>query len=323
MGKEDAIFCMSGVLSQNIAAKIHHSVRKDDCTNSFICHHSSHLLLHEKEAFSSLLNLDAVVVQSSPEAMFQQPLMYNDVVVHLDAEPKPFMLIVECPHREIGGKITPWEDLVKMSEHCRRKGIAFHCDGARIWEAEAAYTADGIRTFHEFCSIFDSIYVSFYKGLGGVTGAMLLGTNAFVDEARVWSRRFGGNLYCQLPFAVSCWRGFEANSPSDFSCRLAKLKSVVAALTAESVTNFDGILEFDPPDPVVSMIHVYLHASAADACKARDLAFAETGISCFARTRPFVSPAHSQKTWIELNMVCHKCVFKMIISLLRSTIIIL
>jgi threonine aldolase len=53
----------------------------------------------------------------------------------------------------------------------------------------------------ELYSLFDTVYVSFYKGLGAVTGAMLLGsTSYFQDHARIWLRRFGGNLFSHLPY---------------------------------------------------------------------------------------------------------------------------
>lgn len=40
-----------------------------------------------------------------------------------------------------------------------------------------------------------------------MTGAMLVGSGPFVAEARVWLRRFGGNVYTSLPYAVSCLHG--------------------------------------------------------------------------------------------------------------------
>lgn len=40
-----------------------------------------------------------------------------------------------------------------------------------------------------------------------MTGAMLVGSDAFVAEARVWLRRFGGNVYTSLPYALSGLHG--------------------------------------------------------------------------------------------------------------------
>ena len=82
----------------------------------------------------------------------------------------------------------------------RTRGIyAYGMDGARLWEASAAYGCP----LADLCALFDSIYVSFYKGLGGLSGAMLMGTTEFISKARIWSRRFGDSLYTQMSNAVS------------------------------------------------------------------------------------------------------------------------
>ena len=114
-------------------------------------------------------------------------------------------MIIECPHREIGGKCTPLEELRAISKACRVAGIHLHMDGARIWEAQAFYSE--YCSFPDLCSLFDSIYVSFYKGLGAVTGSMLLSSTSNIVEYRPWLRRFGGNLFSQMPIAVSCYSG--------------------------------------------------------------------------------------------------------------------
>lgn len=299
IGKEDGIFLLSGVMSQNIIAKIHEKSRSS--SNKFVCHYSSHLLLHEHDGFSELLKVEPLIVPRR-ESLYQNYMSYDDVSPLLDSEPKPFMLIIECPHREIGGKVTPFVELEKMSEHCRRRGIAFHCDGARLWEAEAAFAEEG-KTLNEVTNLFDSVYVSFYKGLGGVTGAMLLGSTTDIAEARIWSRRFGGNVIRYLPYGLSCWKGFEENPPIQFTERRDKLRAVVAALTAESKTHFNSLLEFDPPVPCVSMIHVYIHASPEMVIAAKVHAEEETGINCFFGLRTPPAASGAGLSCFELNMV--------------------
>jgi threonine aldolase len=52
----------------------------------------------------------------------------------------------------------------------------------RLWEASAGYE----QSVSEICALFDSVYVSYYKGLGGLTGAMLLGKFPFIADSREW-----------------------------------------------------------------------------------------------------------------------------------------
>ena len=44
-------------------------------------------------------------------------------------------------------------------------------DGARLWECTPYYG----RTLAEIAGLFDTVYVSFYKGLGGLAGSALAG----------------------------------------------------------------------------------------------------------------------------------------------------
>jgi threonine aldolase len=52
-----------------------------------------------------------------------------------DLAKKPFALVVEVPHREVGGAVTSVEDLQAMRRLCDANGMKMHCDGARIFEA--------------------------------------------------------------------------------------------------------------------------------------------------------------------------------------------
>lgn len=53
------------------------------------------------------------------------------------------------------------------------------------------------------------MYVSLYKGLGGIAGSVLAGPQDILDEARVWRRRHGGTLSNLFPFAAAAQRGLE------------------------------------------------------------------------------------------------------------------
>jgi hypothetical protein len=177
---------------------------------------------------------------------------------------------------------------------------------ARLWEAQAFYQRD----LAEITALFDSVYVSFYKGLGAVTGAMLLGPTAFITEARVWLRRFGGNVFTAFPLALSCatqFRVFMAG-PDDrtFFRRADKLRRVVALLQVwdhrvyilgcgcpvhlEVVVVMQaelgeesaaGQFLFTPPAPHVCLVHAYIRGDADRIVRARDEVQRATGVRVF------------------------------------------
>ena len=290
LGKEDALFVPSGVMAQNIVM----CINKEEASggsNSFACSFSSHLLLHEQEAYKSLLGQEALVVQADLDCEIQTPLPLS---LHEKIEPilqrhGPHTLLVEVPEREIGGKCAPMKDLRALSASCKAHGVKLHCDGARLWEATSFYCneesnessdeEEGPVTLQELCGLFDSVYVSFYKGIGASTGAMLLGTASFIAKARVYLRRFGGNLFTQAPFAIDCMANYALNKAA-FPARKEKLCRVAAAITA--ITSND-LVRLDPPVPDVNMVHVYFQTDRLDVLlAAREAAIAKTGIACFA-----------------------------------------
>jgi threonine aldolase len=60
---------------------------------------------------------------------------------------------------------------VAQTDWARRRGIPTHLDGARLWECKPFYG----RAHAEIVALFDTVYVSFYKTLGGIAGAVLPG----------------------------------------------------------------------------------------------------------------------------------------------------
>ncbi|CAK4684666.1 hypothetical protein LEN26_018521 [Aphanomyces euteiches] len=291
VGKPRALFVPSGVMAQSIALKIY---QERSGRNAFVARYNSHLLTAEKDSYKHLLHLDALVVPRVDGVTTQSHIRYDEVVPHLDnVTTPPASIVIELPEREVGGRMIPFEELEWIVHHARERGVAVHMDGARLWEAEGAFD----HSLHEVAALFDSIYVSFYKGLGGITGAMLLGDDAFIEEAQVWLRRFGGNVYAQLPYAVSCWAAYRRHSHKDFVARRIKLQEVVAALI-EALGDASPV-RFDPPVPQVSMVHVFIKASVEKANAARDAAQEATGIRVYGGVWPSGVDGESK---YELNM---------------------
>ena len=76
LGKEDAIFVVSGTMSQGIAAKIHEA-SANFRSKSFVVHYSSHLLIHEQNSYPTLLNLNPIIVLPCSEGNELRPLEYR------------------------------------------------------------------------------------------------------------------------------------------------------------------------------------------------------------------------------------------------------
>lgn len=308
-GKEDAVFMPSGTMAQGIALKIH---SKNDGRNSalyeprFFCHHTSHLRLWEEDGHKELLGINAIEIDTRSSDFHVEPLRLKYLENAISEERTKLnhgnieyenlsqtglsTLLLELPHRELGGKLTPFEEIEGMKLLCEKEKIKFHCDGARIFEASAGYNM----SLKDMAAPFDSVYISFYKGLGAITGAMLMGSKDFCDEARIWLSRFGGNLYTLAPYAVSSMAGFrrhvllQTNTASDtevlsFDQKFKILQHLVHRIKTE--TKFDSNGSFDPQTPETNMVHVYLKAGCDDCINARDKVKEDLGCLLFSRIR--------------------------------------
>jgi threonine aldolase len=129
-----------------------------------------------------------------------------------DLEPiaeAPAAVLVELPQRDIGGWLPTWHDLEAQVAWAHGKGAAAHLDGARLWEAAAGYE----RTPAEVADLFDTVYVSFYKGIGAIGGCCVAGPADVVAEVREWRTRHGGTIFGLWPYAASCLASLRTRGP--------------------------------------------------------------------------------------------------------------
>jgi threonine aldolase len=228
----------SGVMAQQVALRMW--ADRSGCSNVGL-HPSNHVEVNEHRAYAHLHNLTVKLLGGK-----NSPILAKDL---RDCAEPLGTLLIELPLRRIGGILPSWNELQELMQLARSRGIRLHLDGARVWETQAYYG----RPFPEICRGFDSVYVSFYKGLGGFAGAMLLGTAEFIAEARIWQRRHGGNLVTILPLAVSAQLGFEK--------RIEKMKTYRerALSLAAALKTIDGVA-IKPDPPQVNNFHLFLHA---------------------------------------------------------------
>ncbi len=98
---------------------------------------------------------------------------------------------IENPVRRTDGRMIPVEEIRKISEYCRSNNIPLHLDGARIYMA-AAWSGVSVK---EYASYFDTVYISLYKYLGAVNGAVLCGTKAVIDKMPHLIKIHGGTVF--------------------------------------------------------------------------------------------------------------------------------
>ena len=269
LGKEEAVFMPSGTMAQPIALRVWCD-RRGIRTVAF--HPTCHLELHEEKGYERLHGLHGKLV-GDPNRL----ITLDD----LEALREPVAaLLLELPQREIGGLLPSWDDLGAQVEWARQRGIALHMDGARLWEAQPFYD----RPHGEIAALFDSVYVSFYKGLGGIAGAALAGEAAFVDEARVWQRRQGGNLVTLHPFVVA------AELALDERLERLPVHAAHARALAAALSEVEGI-EIVPDPPQTPLFHVLLRGDRERLAEAAIQIAEERKVFLFADPSSTTSPS--------------------------------
>jgi threonine aldolase len=237
LGKESAVFMPSGTMCQQIAMRIWAERRG---SQHIAFHPLSHLEIHEYQAYQRLHDLHATRVGDS-----NRLLTLND----LKAVAEPIgALLLELPQRELGGLLPTWDELSEMSTWAHEQQIPLHMDGARLWECKPFYQ----RPYAEIAGLFDSVYVSFYKILGGISGAVLAGPANFIAEAKIWQRRHGGNLFQLYPYVLAAKKGLDGH--------LERMEAYCARAReiAEILSPLPGI-EVVPNPPQTNMMHVFVH----------------------------------------------------------------
>ncbi|MFO0722496.1 MAG: beta-eliminating lyase-related protein [Myxococcota bacterium] len=268
LGKPAAVFIPSGTMAQQIALRIHAERRHRRVVG---WHPTSHLELHEDRAIARLHDLIGLPI-GHPRRLF--------TLEALRAVPEPLAAVLfELPQREIGGQLAPWKELVEQVEHVRGTGAAAHLDGARLWESTPYYK----KSPAEIAAIFDSVYVSFYKGIGALPGACLAGEEDFITEARAWRKRHGGTLFQMWPNAASALAGLRDRLPK-MPRYVAHARQIAAALGT-----LRGV-EVLPDPPHTNMMHLSLRTDERSLKAAAAKIARERGIFTWPGSAPGFSP---------------------------------
>ena len=277
-GMEQAVFFPSGTMAQQIALKIW----CDEMHTKKVAYHPlSHLEIHEKDGLKVLHKIETVLLGEVNRLFTLKDMQEPGVLNRVSC------VLFELPQREIGGQLPSWEELVEMTSFCHKNGIYTHLDGARLLEALPFYN----KTAQEVCRIFDSVYISFYKSLGGVTGAMLMGNKEFMEKSKIWKRRYGGDLYHLYPYILS--------SRSCYLSRKEKMNEYWsgARIYAELLNTLPGVKTI-PEVPVCNMFHVHFDWKVTEIEEALSKVIEKYDLALFGGVMPLDEGRTRTEIWV-------------------------
>ena len=246
LGFPAAAYLPSGTMAQQAVLRVHAERRG---RRTVLFHPECHLRQHENQALERLHGLIG-----RPVGDRSRLLTLTDL--HAVAEP-PAALLLELPQRDLGGRLPTCDDLVAQVDWARARDAAVHLDGARLWEAAAGYG----RPPAEIARLFDTAYVSFYKGIGALAGCAVAGPEDVVGEVREWRQRMGGTLYGMWPGAASALTCLRRRLPL-MPAYLERAREI-----ARAVHDLPGVTVVPDP-PQTPMLHLLLRTGADEFARA-------------------------------------------------------
>ncbi len=275
LGKEAAVFCTSGKAAQLSALRVHADERGRYVVAA---HPRSHIVEDENDAIGTLYGL-----RVARAGALADPFTLDELA---EIREPLAAVVVELPLRRAGYRVPRWDDLVAIAEHARGSGAAFHLDGARLWETAPGYG----RPLAEIAALADTVYVSFYKGLGGMAGAALAGDAATVAAARAWIGRAGATLHRMYPYVLGAREGLRKELPRmpEYHARAAEIAAALRDIPGLAVSA-------DPP--ACNAFAVYLDGDREALLAARDTIAEARGLVLFDN---LASTPHPCASFFEL-----------------------
>lgn len=183
-GKEAALYCPSGTMSNQIAIKVH-TLPGDEV----VCSNLAHVYIYEGGgiAFNAGAQVHPILGDRGMIRAAQVEAAINPDDVH---KARTSLVCLENTSNRGGGCCYDWEEMVRIGDVCKEHGLALHLDGARLFNALVATGQDPTI----YGQLFDSISVCLNKGMGCPMGSVLIGSAAFIKSARRIRKKLGGGL---------------------------------------------------------------------------------------------------------------------------------
>lgn len=183
-GMEAALFCPSGTMTNQIAIRIHTQPQHE-----VICDKRSHIYLYEGGgiAYNSMAS---VRLLDGDRGRFKA----EDVLENIQGKdyhaPITSLVSVENTVNKGGGCYYAMEELKAISEVCKSNELAYHLDGARLFNA----SVESGDSLFDYGQLFDTISICLSKGLGAPVGSLLLGSEDKIQMGRRVRKVFGGGM---------------------------------------------------------------------------------------------------------------------------------
>ena len=182
--REAALFVPTGTMGNQIAIKVHTRPGQE-----VICEERAHILDWEMGMpawFSGCI----LRTLRGEDGILSWREIDKKIAAHSYARAQTGLIELENTHNMAGGTVTPLDVIEEICDGAHARGIPVHLDGARVFNAAVALNL----AVAEITRKLDSVMFCLSKGLGAPVGSMLVGSRAFIDQARSVRKALGGGM---------------------------------------------------------------------------------------------------------------------------------
>ncbi len=184
-GKEAALFVTSGTQGNQLAVMCHTRHGEE-----IILEAESHIYLYETAGIAALAGVQARTIAGKAGQMDVEHINQG-IRDHSDIhQSRTALICLENTHNKAGGRVLPLDYMQKVYALASSKQIPVHLDGARLFNAVAATSIPAAKWAEQV----DSLQICLSKGLSAPIGSLLIGSKAFIDQARFLRKRLGGGM---------------------------------------------------------------------------------------------------------------------------------
>ena len=184
-GKEAALFFPSGSMANQTAIKLHTQPGEQ-----LICDTYAHVYNYEGGGASFNSGVSCKLVDGNRGMMTSEQVAASINPPDFYHSPLTTLVCIENTTNKGGGACWDFEELKKIEKVCKAHNLAYHLDGARLWNALVSKN----ETPTQYGELFDTISVCFSKGLGCPVGSVLVGSTDLIYRALRIRKILGGGM---------------------------------------------------------------------------------------------------------------------------------
>jgi threonine aldolase len=184
LGREAALFVPSSTMGNQIAIRVH-----TDPGREVICEERSHILNYEMAMMSAFSGCLPRAVRAL-DGILTWAAIAGEIRGRSDHHARTGLISLENTSNLTGGTVYPVEVSDEICDRAHQAHLPVHLDGARIFNA-AVHLG---RSAAVISQNFDSVMFCLSKGLGAPVGSVLVGSEEFIEEARVVRKMLGGGM---------------------------------------------------------------------------------------------------------------------------------